>query len=156
MRMPRAVGFSPDGTLVYVLDRTQRLQVFTPEGSFVRGWATPHGTRGNPRGLDVAPDGSIYVADTHNNQVIVYSPEGRELRRWGKRGTRPGELAVVTDVAVDWGESGRGKEVEGDRGGMGRSPELFRSSATRLAGTRALRIPRVWTCQYGEYADRVQ
>lgn len=118
MRMPRAIGFSPDGLRIYVLDRTQRLQVFTPGGEFLAGWETPSGTRGNPRGLDVGADGAIYVADTHNNQVVVYSPEGRERARWGKSGRRPGDLAVVTDVAV---------------------------SGTRL-----------WTCQYGDYADRVQ
>src|SRR5205807_9711736 len=119
LRMPRAIAFAPDGSLVYVLDRTHRLQVFTPGGEFVREWATPPGVSGNPRGLDVAADGLIYVADTHNSQVVIYTPEGREVRRWGRRGARPGELAVVTGVAID-------------------------------------RLGRAWTCQYGEYADRVQ
>src|SRR5262249_44502611 len=101
MRSPRAVGVAPDGALIYVLDRAHRLQGFAAEGTYVRGWATPPGVNGNPRGLDVAQDGRIWVADTHNNQVVVYTPEGREVRRWGKRGTAPGELAVVTDVALD-------------------------------------------------------
>src|SRR5688572_10507355 len=75
-RMPREVGFSPDGSRLYVLDRSHRVQVFTPEGRWIHGWPTPVGTRGNPRGLDVDPEGRVYVADTHNSQILVYSPEG--------------------------------------------------------------------------------
>jgi DNA-binding beta-propeller fold protein YncE len=117
--MPREVGFSPDGSQIYILDRTHRVQAFTPSGKFLKMWKTPLGSNGNPRGLDVAPDGSIYVADTHNSQIVVYSPEGKLLRKWGRYGKAPGEFISVTDVALD---------SQGN----------------------------VWTCEYGEYNDRVQ
>ena len=119
LHMPREVGFSPDGRQMYLLDRSQRLQVFSPEGEFLRLWATPYCKLGNPRGLAVDPAGRIYVADTHNSEVLVYSPEGALLRKWGRRGKKSGEFICVTDVAVDSHGS-------------------------------------VWTCEYGEYNDRIQ
>ena len=99
--MPRGIGFSPDGKLMYLLDRSHRVQVFTRDGQYVKGWITPKGTNGNPRGLDVDPHGNIYVADTHNSEVIVYSPDGEMLRKWGRMGLRPGEFINVTDIALD-------------------------------------------------------
>lgn len=101
LHMPREVGFSPDGAHLYVLDRSQRVQVFDLQGRFLRLWKTPHCPQGNPRGLDVDPKGRLYVADTHNNQVLVYSPEGKLLRKWGRRGKAPGEFICVTDLALD-------------------------------------------------------
>ena len=103
--MPREVGFSPDGSRLYILDRSHRVQVFTPDGRFVRMWPTPLGTTGNPRGLDVDRRGRIYVADTHNSQILVYSANGTLVRRWGGAGTGPGQFTAVTDVALDGREN---------------------------------------------------
>ena len=119
LHMPREVSFSPDGKELYLLDRSQRLQVFDRGGHFLRFWPTPFCKIGNPRGLDVDPAGRIYVADTHNSEVLVYTREGRLLRKWGHRGKGPGEFICVTDVAVD------------SKG-------------------------NIWTCEYGEFNDRVQ
>jgi len=99
--MPREVGFSPDGSRLYILDRSHRVQVFAPDGRFITMWNTPPGQLGNPRGLDVAPDGTLFVADTHNSGILVYSPEGRLLRKWGRPGRAPGQFISVTDVALD-------------------------------------------------------
>jgi DNA-binding beta-propeller fold protein YncE len=100
-QMPRSVGFSPDGSRLYLLDRSHRVQVFDPDGNFLTMWPTPIGPLGNPRGLDVDPEGLIYVADTHNSQMLVYSPEGELVRQWGRPGREPGEFISVTDVALD-------------------------------------------------------
>ncbi len=97
---PRAVGALPDGNWV-VLDRTDRVQVFTPAGEFLRGWSTPETGRGNPRGLDVDPDGNILVADTHYGRVLRYDPRGVLLQLIGKPGIGPGEFCLVTDVVAD-------------------------------------------------------
>ena len=116
---PREVGFSPDGSRLYILDRTQRVQMFTSQGEFQETWPTPPGGKGNPRGLDVDPEGRVFVADTHHSQVLVYDPGGSLVRRWGRFGKGPGEFIAVTDVAV---------AADGC----------------------------TWTCEYGEYNDRIQ
>jgi tripartite motif-containing protein 71 len=97
---PRAIGFTRDGAVI-VLDRSDRVQVFTPEGRWLRTWRVPTVKRGNPRGLDVGPDGLIYVADTHKSRVLVYDAAGHLRRQWGSYGKRPGQFIWVTDVAVD-------------------------------------------------------
>jgi DNA-binding beta-propeller fold protein YncE len=97
---PRAVEALPDGNWV-VLDRTNRIQIFTPEGEYIRHWTTPATGRGNPRGLDVDHRGNILVADTHYSQVLRYTPAGELLQTIGHPGTGPGEFGLVTDVVED-------------------------------------------------------
>jgi DNA-binding beta-propeller fold protein YncE len=97
---PRAIDFLPDGRAV-VLERSDRVQIFSPEGHWLRTWHVPTVALGNPRGLDIGPDGLIYVADTHNSRILVYDPAGRLVRHWGRYGKGPGEFIWVTDVAVD-------------------------------------------------------
>jgi len=101
LHMPREVGFAPGGAQVYILDRSQRVQVFDRSGAFQRLWLTPFCPQGNPRGLDVDAEGRVYVADTHNSELVIYGPDGKLLRKWGRRGKAPGEFICVTDVAVD-------------------------------------------------------
>src|SRR5205085_8083049 len=71
--MPRSVDFARDGSVI-VMDRSDRIQRFTPDGAYLGAWHTETVQHGNPRGLSVAPNGEVYVADTHNSQVLVYSP----------------------------------------------------------------------------------
>ena len=47
---PRAVAIDRDD-LLYVVDMTPQIQVFTGDGVFVRGWQTPQFDRGRPSGV---------------------------------------------------------------------------------------------------------
>lgn len=98
--MPRSVDFARDGS-VLIMDRSDRIQRFTPDGQYLSTWHTGPVTHGCPRGLSIAPNGEVYVADTHNSRVLVFSPKGTITRRWGTYGMRPGQFVWVTDVAVD-------------------------------------------------------
>jgi len=97
---PRAVEELADGNWV-VLDRTNRVQILTPSGDYIRHWTTPETGQGNPRGLDVDRHGNILVADTHYSQVLRYSPEGELLQTIGGPGDEEGEFCLVTDVVED-------------------------------------------------------
>src|SRR4051794_37965898 len=47
---PRAIAIDKDD-LLYIVDMTPQIQVFTGDGEFVRGWQPPHFENGRPSGL---------------------------------------------------------------------------------------------------------
>lgn len=81
-----------------------RIQVFSPEGEFLRQWGG-HGYEPGaflrPRALAIDPKTDLlYVADSCNHRIQVFDPGGQLLRSWGQRGDAPGELAFPYDVAL--------------------------------------------------------
>ncbi len=96
---PRAAALEADGALL-VVDKSARIQRFTPDGAAVAAWRMPDHEAGKPTGLGVGPDGRVYVADTHYSRVLVFSREGQEVLRFGRRGEGPGDFVLPTDVAV--------------------------------------------------------
>lgn len=100
IHQPRAIVELPSRDWV-VLDRTDRVQVFSATGEFKRGWRTPETGRGNPRGLALDRNNNILVADTHYGQVLRYTPEGELLQVIGQPGTEPGSFCLVTGIVED-------------------------------------------------------
>jgi DNA-binding beta-propeller fold protein YncE len=103
MQKPRAMAIDQND-LLYVVDMTARIQVFTAEGDFVRGWSTPQSASGKPCGLTFDRDGNLLVADTHYFRMLVYTPLGRLLDDrtiGGDAGRQPGEFSFVTDCVQD-------------------------------------------------------
>ncbi len=85
---------------VYVVDKTGRIQVFSSDGNFLRGWRTPEIANGKPTGLSIDMNGNVMVADTHYFRVLFYSPYGEllpEKTLGGSFGPEPGQMAFVTD-----------------------------------------------------------
>ncbi len=105
---PWGVAIGPDGN-VYVADTwNHRVQVFTPEGEFLRTWgqlgqldaaANPTDFWG-PRDIAVDADGLVYVADTGNKRVRVYTAEGEWLRDIGSGGSGTGQLNEPVGLAL--------------------------------------------------------
>jgi sugar lactone lactonase YvrE len=88
--------------LIYIVDITARIQVFTTAGEFVRGWQTPVHANGRPTGLSIDHRGNLLVADTHYFRVLTYSPQGELLETFGGTlGHGPGEFGFVTDAVED-------------------------------------------------------
>lgn len=103
---PHDVAVGPDG-LLYITDgRNHRVQVFAPDGRFVREWGSycalyedgqpgcvdPDGPGplplgagqfNEPWGIAVGPDGSVYVADLWNHRIQQFTADGRFVRAWG-------------------------------------------------------------------------
>jgi len=67
---------------VYVSDSTMRLQVFDPDGNYLRQWSD-EGVPGSlptvPSGLTIDTQGYVYVADTGNNRVLKFTSSGQFL-----------------------------------------------------------------------------
>lgn len=81
---PRGLAFY-NGEL-YVTDTgNERVQVFTPDGTFVRMFGTTGSDRGNllePVGIAVAADGTVLVADSHNARIARFASDGSPLDPW--------------------------------------------------------------------------
>lgn len=114
LSFPRNMAVAADGT-TYVADSgNHRIQVFAPDGSFLRQWGTScelyaeglpgcvdpdgdgplqvgDGQMREPWGIAIGPGGNIYVADTWNHRVVVFDPKGNFLNKWGVFATTNGE-----------------------------------------------------------------
>ncbi len=103
---PRDAKVSPQGEIFVSDGNNQRIQVFSPEGGFLRMF----GSKGKGPGqllrghaLDFAPDGRLLVADVDNGRVAVYDPSGKFLYAWGREGKGPGLFHAPHGLAVDPG-----------------------------------------------------
>jgi sugar lactone lactonase YvrE len=140
---PRAMAIDRQDQL-YIVDMTGRIQVFTPDGKYLRGWRTPESESGKPTGLSIDRGGHLLVADTHYFRILVYTSQGELLgdrTMGGTFGSRPGEFTLVTDCVQDskgnyyvseYGEYDRIQEFSPDGkfllqwGGHGSEPGQFR------------------------------
>lgn len=81
---PRGLAFH-NGEL-YVTDTgNERVQVFTPDGAFVRKFGTTGSAEGNllePVGIAVMSDGTVLVADSHNARIARFNSDGSPLDAW--------------------------------------------------------------------------
>jgi DNA-binding beta-propeller fold protein YncE len=109
LRQPWGLDIGPDGNL-YVADTwNHRIQVFTPDGAWLRMWGhegvmpqdvSPDAFWG-PRDVKIGPDGNVYVADTGNKRIRVYTLEGRFLKDIGSFGTALGQLDEPVGLAFN-------------------------------------------------------
>lgn len=111
---PRAISATNEE--VFVIDTSGRMQVFTHEGAFLRGWLMPEYENGTPTGITFAPTGSLLIPDTHYSRVLEYTPQGELLSQWGEYGadeTRfiyPTDLVLAPDGTCYFSEYGGGAE----------------------------------------------
>jgi len=94
--LPHAVTTDAEG-LVYVADRTKwRVEVFSPEGRFLRQWTHI----GKPYGIVYAQDGFFYVCDGDNARVTKIDGSGKVVGFFGASGNDLGQLSTAHDIAV--------------------------------------------------------
>src|SRR5215469_4398908 len=98
---------SNDG-LLYVCDRpNDRIQVFKPDGSFVKEVFVAKNTLGDGSVWDIAfskdpQQKYIYLADGSNEKVYIIQRETMEiLTSFGDGGRQPGEFYAVHSIATD-------------------------------------------------------
>ncbi len=157
LQKPRAMAIDAHNQL-YIVDITGRVQVFTPDGQFLRGWRTPAIAQGKPCGLGFDRDGNLMVADTHYFRVLFYTPTGELLTYHtigGESGNGPGQFGFVTDAVQDshgcyyvaeYGQYDRIQKFTRDGkylfqwGGRGREPGQF----SRPQGLAIDAQDRIW------------
>jgi DNA-binding beta-propeller fold protein YncE len=80
-----------------------RIQVFSPEGRWLRQWGGHGFAPGEfmrPRALAIDEDDRLYVADSCNHRIQVFDTKGNLLRSWGSRGASPGQMSYPYDIAL--------------------------------------------------------
>ncbi len=109
---PKGVALDADGN-IYVGDiGNHRVQVFSPEGKFLREWGgqgSGPGQFNEPWGLAVDSErGFVYVADTWNHRVQKFDLEGKFITQWGTFVDTGGQAAGFEsqfwgprDIAID-------------------------------------------------------
>jgi len=101
---PYCIAMGPDGNL-YVGGEGP-IQVYTPEGVFVRAWGS-NGTGngqfgGEIRGIAVSPEGKVFVSDQNNFRVQVFQSNGAFVTKWGSsRGSLPGQFYNPLGLSLD-------------------------------------------------------
>ena len=81
---PRAMAIDKQDHL-YIVDMTARIQVFDPDGNFIRSWQTPDHENGRPTGMSIDRDGNLVVADTHYFRCCFIRPKVSYCENWAAR-----------------------------------------------------------------------
>lgn len=94
---PRAIAMNDK--VIVVIDKTGRLQRFSPEGEFLSSWDLELDGTGFPTGVSLDSEELIWIADTHQNRILVLDQQGNEVRHFGEYGTGDGQFLYPTDIA---------------------------------------------------------
>ncbi len=108
--LPRDVVLAPNGKLYVVDGGNFRVQVFEPDGKFIRSFGEvgqQTGQFSRPKELDVDREGNLYVVDTAFGNFQIFNAEGQLLLYVGGRSANnePGKFMLPSGIAVD--EDGR-------------------------------------------------
>jgi DNA-binding beta-propeller fold protein YncE len=94
--------------LLYVCDRVNdRVQVFKPDGTFVKEMFVEKETRGSGSAWDIAfskdaQQKYLYLTDGENDRVHIFDRQSLEmLTTFGEGGRQPGEFYGVHSIATD-------------------------------------------------------
>ncbi len=110
LNLPRDVEIGPDGN-VYVIDGGNfRVQVFSPEGQFIRTFGSVGSRSGQfsrPKGIAVDKQGLIYVSDAAFGNFQIFNPQGQLLMSIGQRSNTRGPAKYILPAGIDTDEDGR-------------------------------------------------
>ena len=91
------------GGNVYITDcSNNRIQVFTPEGKFLREIkATPKGSVPNAFGIAIDSSDNVYVSERDNHCVDIFNSRGEFFTSFGSRGTKEGQFDGAYGLHID-------------------------------------------------------
>jgi len=106
---PTSITIAPNGNVFVAFTENDRIQKFTPTGSFLRQWTT--GLQNGVGGISASPlNGNVYAGGC-TGMVNYYSPTGSLLGSWYTNlgASQGGEVAPNGNVYLTWsGELGNG------------------------------------------------
>jgi sugar lactone lactonase YvrE len=105
MAHPTNLAIGPDGN-VYVSETSNfRIQVFTPDGEFIRkigSVGTSWGQFARPKGVAVDREGILYAVDGAFQNVQMFDADGQILMYFGSPGNDRGSLNLPTGIDIDY------------------------------------------------------
>lgn len=110
LNLPRDAQLGPDGLLYLVDGGNFRVQVFTQDGKFVRGWGSvgrQFGQFSRPKGIAVDKSGNIYVSDAAFGNFQIFDPTGQLLLFIGDRSEKPERAKYMLPAGITVDEDGR-------------------------------------------------
>jgi DNA-binding beta-propeller fold protein YncE len=136
---PNGIAVTGTGaqTEVLVADgNNRRVQVFRPDGTFVR----LINTSGTPRGVWVDDEQRLYVVDALAHRVDIYSKQGQPLVAFGEGGVGPGQFNFPNDVTMD--DSGRIFVTDRDNNQV----QVWGFAAAEIPGVTQVSANNWWVC----------
>jgi RHS repeat-associated protein len=118
------LAISPTAGNLYIVDRgANRIEEFTPAGSFLRafGWGVSDGASrfeictttcqvgiagsgngqfSNPSSVAIGTGGTVWVSDSSNNRIQAFSEAGEYRRQVGGLGSAPGQFNTPNGIAA--------------------------------------------------------
>jgi DNA-binding beta-propeller fold protein YncE len=94
---PNGVAVAANGDVIVSDGDNRRVQVFSPQGEFLRFV----NTSGVPRGIAIDQKQRLYVADALAHTISVFDQKGTTLTQFGERGFGPGQFNYPNDIAID-------------------------------------------------------
>jgi hypothetical protein len=104
MNGPKGIGINRTG-YIYVADtENHRIQVFSPNGSYLFQWGEYGdgvGEFNRPTALAINHSGYIYVVDSLNNRIQTFTHNGTFLRAWGSLGVEDGNFYNPQGIGIN-------------------------------------------------------
>jgi DNA-binding beta-propeller fold protein YncE/tetratricopeptide (TPR) repeat protein len=102
LREPRAMAIDDYGDIYIADTENNRIQVFSPQGAFLRKWGKKGDRAGEfdaPAGIAVRM-GKVFVSDTDNDRVQIFDKQGNYIDSFGRRGDDPKEFKEPRGIAA--------------------------------------------------------
>ena len=104
LNYPTNICVAEDGIILVSDSLNFRIQMFSPEGSYLGGFGSlgdGPGYFSRPRGVATDSDGNIYVVDGLFDNVQIFDKEFRLLMAFGGPGAGYGEFWLPTGIYID-------------------------------------------------------
>lgn len=101
---PWGVTVNPDGYIIVADRSNNRIQIFNPDGTFLRKFGVPgqrNGQFDRPAGVATNGRGQVVVADKDNHRIQIFTFEGEFCLKFGEKGNKNGQFNYPWDVAVN-------------------------------------------------------
>jgi DNA-binding beta-propeller fold protein YncE len=101
---PTNIFTSGEGKIFVTDSLNFRIQVFAPDGEFIRSFGKAGDRPGyfaRPKGLAVDSDGNIYIVDALFDNIQIFNAEGKLLMDFGRPGSDYGEFWLPSGLFID-------------------------------------------------------